>query len=439
MRRRSSVDGRMRTVTSSGQSRTPGACSITNRAASGAVPKLCSISCTAPRWRTGLRRPPMTPRRVGSTPEARRRATLVSGPMARSASGAVWPTSAAVISSPATTRASTSVRAISARHSVSPSTVLTPTRSTRGWAAAHSSATASSGSDPTSVSIHNRTERLLEGWMREHVSGVLELLREHALALDEQMLDELAAVPCPQRQQGRRDRSRPVQHAPQRLRELGVSDRTGTGQVHRAGDPLLSERVQDGADLVVDRNPAHVLASGAHAAAEAEAERQKHAREDTALATEDDAAPRSRNADAGIGRGRRRCFPLHADAGDEIVSRRALLVERLVAAIAVVADRRGRDEYRWRTCEFRERARQQRRAVRARLEDQALACVGPPLVADASAGKVDDTADAFEPGGVDRPRLGVPAELVRAFGLTTNESNHPITGAPERGHECLGD
>src|SRR6266536_1401715 len=384
MRRRSSVDGRMRTVTSSGQSRTPGACSITNRAASGAVPKLCSISCTAPRWRTGLRRPPMTPRRVGSTPEARRRATLVSGPMARSASG-------------------------------------------------------SSGSDPTSVSIHNRTERLLEGWMREHVSGVLELLREHALALDEQMLDELAAVPCPQRQQGRRDRSRPVQHAPQRLRELGVSDRTGTGQVHRAGDPLLSERVQDGADLVVDRNPAHVLASGAHAAAEAEAERQKHAREDTALATEDDAAPRSRNADAGIGRGRRRCFPLHADAGDEIVSRRALLVERLVAAIAVVADRRGRDEYRWRTCEFRERARQQRRAVRARLEDQALACVGPPLVADAGAGKVDDTADAFEPGGVDRPRLGVPAELVRAFGLTTNESNHPITGAPERGHECLGD
>ena len=50
-----------------------------------------------------------------------------------------------------------------ARISTSPSTVLTPTSSTSGCAAAHSSAIASSGSSPTSVSIQQRTVSVEHG------------------------------------------------------------------------------------------------------------------------------------------------------------------------------------------------------------------------------------------------------------------------------------
>src|SRR5262249_49533076 len=146
-------------------------------------------------------------------------------------------------------------------------------------------------------------------------------------------------------------------------------------------------------NLVVDRDPTHVLASGPDATPEPEAERQQHARQHSALAPEDDAASYSHDADACVGRGRSRRFPLHADAGDEIVSRRALFVERLSTAFAVVPDRRGRDEHRRGTREAPERAREQARSLRARLEDQALAGVGPPLVADPGSSKMDDAAD----------------------------------------------
>ena len=55
--------------------------------------------------------------------------------------------------------------ASSARHSVRPPVVLTPTSSTSGCAAAHSRATASSGLSPTSVSIQRRTPTR-EVWSR---------------------------------------------------------------------------------------------------------------------------------------------------------------------------------------------------------------------------------------------------------------------------------
>src|SRR2546430_12201918 len=53
-----------------------------------------------------------------------------------------------------------------------------------------------------------------------------------------------------------------------------------------------------------------------------------------------------------------------------------------------------RDEGRRRARQARERAREEAGALRARLEDQALARVGPPSVADAGAGEGDDAADA---------------------------------------------
>ena len=34
------------------------------------------------------------------------------------------------------------------------------------------------------------------------------------------------------------------------------------------------------------------------------------------------------------------------------------------------------------------------------------------MVADARAGQVDDTVDTLQRGGIDRPRLGIPRDLV---------------------------
>src|SRR2546430_13648456 len=94
-----------------------------------------------------------------------------------------------------------------------------------------------------------------------------------------------------------------------------------------------------------------------------------------------------------------------------------------------------RDEGRRRARQARERAREEAGALRARLEDQALARVGPPSVADAGAGEVDDAADALEAVGVDRAGLGIPAELVVTGRLAPNDANRPMTLAGERGQE----
>src|SRR5256886_12353457 len=152
--------------------------------------------------------------------------------------------------------------------------------------------------------------------------------------------------------------------------------------------------MQDGADLVSDRDPAHVLAARTDATPEPETEREQQAGQHATVAPEHDAAAVSRHANPCVGRRCCRPFPLHANTGDEVVARRALLVERPVTAVAVVPDRRRRDEGRRRARQARERAREEAGALRARLEDQALARVGPPSVADAGAGEGDDAADA---------------------------------------------
>ena len=52
---------------------------------------------------------------------------------------------------------------------------------------------------------------------------------------------------------------------------------------------------------------------------------------------------------------------------------------------------------------------------------------------------MDDAADALEPVGVDRARLGVPAELVVTGGPVPNDANRPMTLAGERRQESRPD
>ena len=87
-------------------------------------------------------------------------------------------------------------------------------------------------------------------------------------------------------------------------------------------------------------------------------------------------------------------------------------VELLVAAVAVEADRRSRQQHRRLAVEAGQRAGQEV-GVRTRLSMISLLVgVGPAVVADAGAGQVHDGVDAVERRCVDGARLGIPADGV---------------------------
>ena len=188
----------------------------------------------------------------------------------------------------------------------------------------------------------------------------------------------------------------------------------------------------DRADLVLDRDPAHVLPSVSDAAAEPELERQQQPRKHSAVLRQHDSGTNARDADAGVSRRLGGVFPRATGVREEAVARRTLLGEHFVAAVAVVPDGRRRHEHRRLLRELRERPRQQRGALRAALEHDALALGGPALIADARAGEVHDRIDALEADRVDRARLGVPGDFVGTHRVPAHQAQRPMP----RGREC---
>src|SRR5438045_8810441 len=92
---------------------------------------------------------------------------------------------------------------------------------------------------------------------------------------------------------------------------------------------------------------------------------------------------------SGFGRGGRR-LPLHTHVGEEVGARARLLGEYLVAATAVVPDRRTRQEDLGLVIHTGDRLRHERGALRAALEDLALLFGRPPLGGAALAGEMHD-------------------------------------------------
>ena len=115
-------------------------------------------------------------------------------------------------------------------------------------------------------------------------------------------------------------------------------------------------------------------------------------------------------------------------------SPRGGLVDRAVAGVAVVADRRPRHEHAGRHRVDGDRCGEGGGAVDAAVEDLPLVGVVPALVADAGAGEVDHGVDAVEDGAeldVDRAPGGVPAHLVSGPAPGAR-------GAPPRGRRRAG-
>ena len=135
---------------------------------------------------------------------------------------------------------------------------------------------------PTSVSIQSRTQRLLEHWMGEAVPDLAEACREHSLPREQQLVHELASVAQLQRKERRRDLRRAVQDAAERRGELAVRDRVGRRQVVGPRAVVTTEQVEGRVDVVVERDPAHVLLTRADAAAQPHPEREQQAPEEAA-------------------------------------------------------------------------------------------------------------------------------------------------------------
>src|SRR5439155_25456756 len=107
----------------------------------------------------------------------------------------------------------------------------------------------------------------------------------------------------------------------------------------------------DGAALVSPAEPAHVLPAAALRAARADAKRQQHRAERPTPRRHHHAGAQQHHPHAELRRALTRGLPVHAHAREEagpLVGagpRWRALVEHLVAAISVDADRRARDEH----------------------------------------------------------------------------------------------
>ena len=210
---------------------------------------------------------------------------------------------------------------------------------------------------------------------------------------------------------------RTVQRPAQGLGEVGVGHRVGRRHVHGPGQVVVS--TGHGGWPPPRRRGRPSSATGLprpQPSADAELEREQQLAQGATLAR----SGRSRCAGGRPGCRRppraRSPPPTPHHLGQEARARAARLGQLLVAPVA----RSSRPPSPTRAPRAAGRARpasgQQRRALDPAVPDGGLVVVGPPVVADAGAGQVDDRVVAFEGGGVDGPPPGVPAASPAAVG-----------------------
>ena len=259
----------------------------------------------------------------------------------------------------------------------------------------------------------------------------LEHAGEDPLALEQQRIGALAAEQQLGAERRHGHEARAVQHGAERVGELGVANRVRCGQVDGAADRA---RQRGGRWRRPRRrgDPAHPLRAGPEASAEADLEQRQQLGQRAGLAVEHDAGAQVHDAHAG----RRRAGAVHASHASTTSARKPsprarLLVELLVAAVAVEPDRRA-GQQQLRAALGPPMVSASNVVVRVpRLQHLALVLVAPALVADAGAGQVDDGVDADERLGVEPAGSRIPADLAGpASPRTTGIGSWPRPAAP---------
>ena len=104
---------------------------------------------------------------------------------------------------------------------------------------------------------------------------LLESRRHGALAREEHLVTHAAGA-VTQEEGRRRQRSRAAQHAAERLGELAVGDRLGSGEVDHAFEFLVVEGPLERGEQVVEGDPRPVLVAVTQPGAEPGLERREH-------------------------------------------------------------------------------------------------------------------------------------------------------------------
>src|SRR5207244_1812444 len=269
-------------------------------------------------------------------------------------------------------------------------------------------------------------QRRLELGMVKLEAGVDGAPRHRALAARRD-LAELVAEPGLEGELGHRNDRGAPQHASERLRELPVGDRVGRGRVVGAGRLVGVHPPEQQADLVVDVDPGHVLATARERTADPELEGEQELLEQPVLGIEHQPGAGHHDADPdllGLARGR---LPRDADLGVEGRPRLRGLVDQRLAAVAVITDARLADERPRARVGGADRIDQVLGRPLATVADAPLRRLRPAL-ADRLSDQVDDAVDALD--GAGRRALGGRIPSVPGDGWIASPSPLRLAAQP---------
>jgi hypothetical protein len=136
-----------------------------------------------------------------------------------------------------------------------------------------------------------------------------------------------------------------MKHAAKRLGEVAVALRLRCGRVHRAPPCVRIDRLEHDPHEVVGVDPGDVLASARHRPANPELEGREHLGERSAVAVKHHSGAHPHDTHPEALGGDCLGLPCVARLCEEVDAAGRLLVDRLVAVGAVVADRRSADEH----------------------------------------------------------------------------------------------
>lgn len=153
-------------------------------------------------------------------------------------------------------------------------------------------------------------------------------------------------------------KSRTMQVGREDVGELGIRHRVGSGEVERAGGSRRIKQVENSGQSIRKRNPAHVLTAVAKLASEPQLEDRKKLPEGASARAEDHSEAEINDANACLASGLGCRLPLLAGVGEKAVAGPGSFVDQLVAAVAIVPNRRGDKEHLRRTFECRKLRRQ---------------------------------------------------------------------------------
>ena len=179
----------------------------------------------------------------------------------------------------------------------------------------------------------------------ERVPGGEQGVRADPLACLGQLARTLRAQQQPRPEARDRDDCRAAQHLAEDPGVVEVPDRVRGDRVDRPGQSGIDQRAQVDVGQIVDADPGQPLPPGAQAPAQARLEQREQQLERAAARRLHDAGAYLDDPQARLRGGGGSRLPVHDEAGQEVVTRGAVLAEDLIAPVgAVVADRGGADE-----------------------------------------------------------------------------------------------